>query len=119
MHLYSKKVRNTIFACARKLMFPRYLFFTCFKIFEKNVMVFNKICCIYPTVHQLWSKAHQLVNIYKYNYNLFAFLFFTLCTTNLQIDKTNFSHACILLMQSISNHRVKSYFSGSYFHLLL
>ena len=57
----SKKVRNTIFACTKKLMFPGYLFFIFFKILEKNFMVFNKICCVFPKIHQLWSNAHQLV----------------------------------------------------------
>ena len=55
----SKKVRNTIFTCTKKLMFPGYLFF---KIFEKNFME----CLLYSS-----STLETLIN-------LFAFLFYTL-----------------------------------------
>ena len=64
MRWFSKKVRNTIFACTIKLMFPRYLFFIFFKIIKKNFMVFKKICNVYPTVQQFCSNAHQLVEIF-------------------------------------------------------
>ena len=59
---FFKKVRNTIFTYTRKRIFPECLCFL-IKVFKKNFMVFKKICYIYPTVHQFWSNAHQLVKI--------------------------------------------------------
>ena len=51
LYVYSLKNKEYNLHMHEKLMFP--LFFIFHLKYSKNFMVFNKIRCVYPTVHQL------------------------------------------------------------------
>ena len=95
----NRKVRNTIFTCTKKRMFPVGLYFFISKILKKNFMVFLKKCNVYSAVHQLWSNTHQLVQI------SIVVRCLSFHTTNLQIlDMTSFV-VCIFSLLLITTHQ--------------